>query len=350
MSDDITKKEHYVPQCYLRNFAIADNPEKIHVFDKIKVQIRRNQNILDNAQERYFYEIDIDKILAETSEENRAAIMKQLGLDYAIIRNDKTQYIEKLFAEELEGGYSQLLKDIIDKACSATPWYISNCYCMRKEQQIAFSIYLSVQYLRTRKTRNMIEEGYTKLYETLFRKIYNQRCEDEKLKLKPGDVTFTVGKEALKIPHAEMMLNVDAILDLSAAFLNHIWVIYINNTEIPFWTSDSPIVLNNMSSGIMANKGITSKGIEIYLPLSGRVCLALYDRDVYEKAFFLKTLCFTDRFYLNASKKIVERCNKIQVKECNRCVYAETDDFSVAEKMCIDDPLLMEKKEYFDIG
>lgn len=349
MADDITKKEHYVPQCYLRNFAISGNPEKIHVFDKIKGQTRRDQNILDNAQERYFYDIDIDRILAEASDENRAAIMKQLGADYEVLHNDKTQYIEKLFGKELEGGYSQLLKDIIDKACSATSWYISNCYCMSEEQKIAFSVYLSVQYLRTRKTRNMIEEGCTKLYETLFRKIYNQRCEDDKLELKPGDVTFSIGKEALKILHAEMFLDMDAILDLSVVFLNHIWVIYINNTKIPFWTSDSPVVLNNMPSGVTANKGIASNGIEIYLPLSGKVCLALYDREVYEMAFALKT-SFEDRFYLQASDEIVERCNMIQVKECNRCVFSEIDDFSVAEKMCRDYPALMQKKEYFDAG
>ena len=349
MADDITKKEHYVPQCYLRNFAISGNPEKIHVFDKIKGQTRRDQNILDNAQERYFYDIDIDRILAEASDENRAAIMKQLGADYEVLHNDKTQYIEKLFGKELEGGYSQLLKDIIDKACSATSWYISNCYCMSEEQKIAFSVYLSVQYLRTRKTRNMIEEGCTKLYETLFRKIYNQRCEDDKLELKPGDVTFSIGKEALKILHAEIFLDMDAILDLSVVFLNHIWVIYINNTKIPFWTSDSPVVLNNMPSGVTANKGIASNGIEIYLPLSGKVCLALYDREVYEMAFALKT-SFEDRFYLQASDEIVERCNMIQVKECNRCVFSEIDDFSVAEKMCRDYPALMQKKEYFDAG
>lgn len=349
MADDITQKEHYVPQCYLRNFAIKGNPEKIHVFDKVKPQIRRNQNILDNAHERYFYDIDIDKILTETSEENRVKIMRQLGTEYEILRNDKTQYIEKLFADELEGGYSQLLKDIIGKACCATPWYSSNCYCMSEEQKIAFSIYLTVQYLRTRKTRNMIEEGYTKLYENLFRKIYNQKCQDNESKLKPGDISFSIGKEALKIPHAEMFLDIDTILDLSVAFLNHIWVIYINHTKIPFWTSDSPVAFNNIPSGIMANKGITSKGIEIYLPLSGKVCLALYDREVYEEVFALKT-SLKDRFYLQANEKLVERCNMIQVKECNRCVYAEVDDFSIAEKACRDYPALTKKKEYFDVG
>lgn len=97
---------------------------------------------------------------------------------------------------------------------------------MSEEQKIAFSIYLTVQYLRTRKTRNMIEEGYTKLYKNLFRKIYNQKCQDNEPKLKPGDISFSIGKEALKIPHAEMFLDIDTILDLSVAFLNHICYIH----------------------------------------------------------------------------------------------------------------------------
>ena len=44
----------------------------------------------------------------------------------------------------------------------------------------------------------MLEEGFTKLYETVFRKIYNQKCENEEEKIQPGDVTFSIGKEAIK--------------------------------------------------------------------------------------------------------------------------------------------------------
>lgn len=44
-----TKKEHYVPQCYLRNFVIPGTDEKINVFDKSLEQVRLKQNILDNA-------------------------------------------------------------------------------------------------------------------------------------------------------------------------------------------------------------------------------------------------------------------------------------------------------------
>ena len=52
-----TKKEHYVPQCYLKNFMIPGTDEKINVFDKSKEQVRLKQNILDNAYIRIFSNI-----------------------------------------------------------------------------------------------------------------------------------------------------------------------------------------------------------------------------------------------------------------------------------------------------
>lgn len=50
-----TKKEHYVPRCYLKHFE-ADNG-KIKVFDKKIMQVRE-QHILEVAMENYFYDID----------------------------------------------------------------------------------------------------------------------------------------------------------------------------------------------------------------------------------------------------------------------------------------------------
>ena len=65
-----TKKEHYVPRCYLRNFASLE--ERINVFDKEKMQTRKNQRILDVAMENRFYDLNIatlnDKIPPERKE------------------------------------------------------------------------------------------------------------------------------------------------------------------------------------------------------------------------------------------------------------------------------------------
>ena len=55
-----TKKEHYVPRCYLENF--EGEKGKIQVFDKAILQIRpqTKENI---AAENYFYDIDFDKMM-----------------------------------------------------------------------------------------------------------------------------------------------------------------------------------------------------------------------------------------------------------------------------------------------
>ena len=50
-----TKKEHYVPRCYLKHFE-ADNG-KIQVFDKKIMQVRE-QRTFEVAMENYFYDID----------------------------------------------------------------------------------------------------------------------------------------------------------------------------------------------------------------------------------------------------------------------------------------------------
>lgn len=352
MADNVTKKEHYVPQCYLRNFSIPGSQEKINVFDKKKGQTRVKQNILDNASERYFYDIDIDKILQEATPEKREKMLEQLGSKYEKYHEDKGQYLEKFFSEAIEGDYSNVLKKIIDNASRAmeSSWYRKNCFCMNEAEKSLMSICLTMQFLRTRKTREMLQEGYLKLYETLSRKIYNLQCDNEEDKIKPGDVSFSIGKEAMKVEHARALLDVNAITELSIAFLNHVWVVFINKSEMPFWTSDSPIALqNDFGDAFRAGKGISSKGVEIYLPISSKVCLGLFDDETYGSVLKGVT-SFQDRFYLLAPKELVKRCNMIQLKECYRCVYSNDDNFELAEEMLKENPGLMGDKEYFDVG
>lgn len=61
-----TKKEHYVPRCYLKHFE-ADNG-KIKVFDKKIMQVRE-QRIFDVAMENYFYDIDFSALLKKVTPE-----------------------------------------------------------------------------------------------------------------------------------------------------------------------------------------------------------------------------------------------------------------------------------------
>ena len=88
----MTKKQHYVPQFYLRNFTSDDN--KLWVFDRVK-------------EEYYFRtpkEVCYEKYLYETPWKDEDPKLGKFVLE---------NQIENYFADK-EGEYSPLLKRIID--------------------------------------------------------------------------------------------------------------------------------------------------------------------------------------------------------------------------------------------
>ena len=116
-----TKKEHYVPRCYLENF--ASDSKRIEVFDEWKLMVRHNQDIKNVAMENGFYDLDLldmlNRIDAEKSETTRRDIMSYMGTncwdDVVSLLGDK-RFVEKEHFANLEGVYSKLLKVIIQKS------------------------------------------------------------------------------------------------------------------------------------------------------------------------------------------------------------------------------------------
>ena len=70
-----TKKEHYVPRCYLKHFE-ADNG-KIQVFDKKIMQVRE-QRSFEVAMENYFYDIDFTELSKKATPEELEKIHSDL--------------------------------------------------------------------------------------------------------------------------------------------------------------------------------------------------------------------------------------------------------------------------------
>lgn len=70
-----TKKEHYVPRCYLKNFILEN--DKIKIFDKFKMQVRE-QRIMDVAMENYFYDIDFEELLQKAESDESEKIKTDL--------------------------------------------------------------------------------------------------------------------------------------------------------------------------------------------------------------------------------------------------------------------------------
>lgn len=112
-----TKKEHYVPRCYLNNFTFKE--DRIHVFDKSNTTIRRNQNIFDVAMENYFYDVDMVKEIGCLPQDSQEDIYLKLSLllnteDKDVINeylSSHTKFLEKKFAN-MESEYIVYLRKI----------------------------------------------------------------------------------------------------------------------------------------------------------------------------------------------------------------------------------------------
>lgn len=111
------KKEHYVPRCYLKNF--ANKNKRIHVFDK-RLGGCRNQKITEIAAENHFYDMDINELVnmkefsTSKRKELKTELMKTLNAttwEEAVARFD-TQYMEKRMSV-MEYNFEKLLKKLL---------------------------------------------------------------------------------------------------------------------------------------------------------------------------------------------------------------------------------------------
>ena len=87
-----TKKEHYVPQSYLRRF--SSDGKQIHVYDKI---LKRSftSGIRDVAQESHFYDIPRESFPTELK-----------------VSEEDLQAVEKAF-NKIEGLFSQTVEEVL---------------------------------------------------------------------------------------------------------------------------------------------------------------------------------------------------------------------------------------------
>lgn len=107
------KKQHYVPQGYLKNFA-CKNSNPVFVFDKEAKRSWRAA-ISDTAAERYFNDLYFDELLNDESLE----LLQSLNISLEQLHADQT--VEKYLANKIETEYAKLLTYIITSFRALTP-------------------------------------------------------------------------------------------------------------------------------------------------------------------------------------------------------------------------------------
>ena len=126
-----------------------------------------------------------------------------------------------------------------------------------------------------------------------------------------------------------MIFDNEAILHFARTFSDHIWLLLKNKTTQPFFTSDNPIgTTEHVHNPYMAMSGVSSEGVEVYFPLSPDLMLLMF-----EKKHHRKMLTKSYHIVEIDEPEIIDDYNSRCVMNSSRCVFSQTDDYSIIEKM-----------------
>lgn len=312
------KNGHYVPRSYLKYFANKKSKDnyQIYVFDKIDKKGGFPTNTKNVASEGYFYNLPLD--LMPNSE---------------LLNNE--QIIEDFFSQSIEGRFESLLNNIRTRyTLSPNP---NQREAITNKEKVELSFLFTFQYLRTKDFRETYLTGQDKfiqaLNDSLIFKKYGKHI-DEKIHRH---------KEFDSIRHAEFMFNEETLMKFSSVFLNHIWLVMVNNTDLPFYTSDSPITkyAHKKSNGLMSNSGLASPGIEITFPISSKLSISILERSFFNK---LSLTGIENTFYAINDRKDIIFYNWLQVINSYRQVYCKENSFEIINEMEKHQSDILEKK------
>jgi hypothetical protein len=313
---DKTKKQHFVPQFYLEKFANISNSKKkykIWIFDK-----KTNKN----------YSSDVEDFPIEIGEDI-----------YKIFDTDLQNHENKVAP-----FYLQFKENIDNKRKKQT----KQPEIITKKDKRCLSNILAIQALRTPKLRNSLKEvpekaekenliqdilkneinnNIIKDLKTLFPELQSRQIEDIKYFL--TDITNIIIQESYTdklIPISHYKFFKKYLHDLSQIFFQRQWSIGVNQTDIPFYTSDHPVVKIPYSE-----TGYASENTEILFPINSKIILIL-DKKQYPRSYK------GDCKLVNLAEDEVKNYNKAQIYSSNRFIYCQESKFELVQEICEKQP------------
>ena len=312
-----TKNQHYVSQFYLRNFGV--NERAIWVYDK---SLKKSffSAIASVAAEQFFYDVPP-----------------------ASVSSRDPQGVEKTLCA-IEGRFSAAVSDLLDE--------VEQTGCRTagptdRNQTIAY--FLIIQDLRTREFRN----SFSSVMAQLHAQIHSMQELARKRMAERGEVVTCetsiapIPTEMTPLAHAQYMFNLPTIDQMARIFLNHIWIIGVNQTGQNLFTSDAPMTIRSeLANPARGGTGYASRGVEIAMPLSSRFMLMLFER-----SWFAPRLPDKDGDVVGLHPEVVKHFNSRQVFESHRQIFCQDDQFELARDLVAKYPELCEAgRSRFTIG
>lgn len=273
------KRQHYIPQFYLKFF--SSDKKTVSIFLALKKLYRPRVPIKSILYESFLYD------------DNNS-------------REERISHLESMWNASL----SAMIQDIQTKTDEAERFEIDEIGLLNLYSFICFTL------MRTQQQIN----GLTFQSETFLNDFANR--------LLDADISSIPELLPLQDPYLGASLALDngvrmlpLLLDLKPVFL-------VNKTSQEFITSDSPIVPFNpffQMLGYPGETGLGNSGLQIYCPLTPQIAVLLYDQEIYEfKATDHPTTIHVDRL------KDVRSLNKLIVDRSYSTIVM-TNDFPQCE-------------------
>lgn len=282
-------RQHIVPQAYLKRFAQKGDGKR-----KKPIIYVRNK-----GQKNTFIKT-VDEV----------AFVKNY---YDISFREDEKYWEKHFAKYIEPLYGKVFDNIISKIMLVTDREEVLSPSDKKEfaKAISFQIIRTPDFLnrqvqnRDLITREVKEKIIADLGSNLTNKmlVYLNRVSVNETMAK--DITFNAIAETERLERYSEILS------------DRKWLIYINNTDTPFYTSDNPVVMYNIELGTIGytDNGIGRDDTFIYYPLTPKILLHLVPN-----SFLFKNLpCLSPV----SDEQFVHNMNSFQERNAFHQIYSK---------------------------
>ena len=274
--------EHTVPVCYLANFGIHGNQGRrsiLYYHNKLDGNSGVS-GVVSFPVEKYFYDIENAR--------------------------EYEQIIEKFYAK-VEGDLSLLLKAIINSVVIDPKSRKVPKVQLTSEQKDLISAHLAMLRTRTRAFRDFYKDIY--------------------LQLKNGfpfaQIPYYDEKDFKRL-HLMEIVN----FKMSNFYANLVndrnWAFLINHTDIPFITSDNPVVIIDNRKTKQGSISPASPEVTLVLSITPNIAIEIYDRtilkadfsyfDIYQK----KNICWYNRQIYEQSTRFVFSNASIQATEYKR--------------------------------
>ena len=265
---DTVKHSHTVPAAYLANFGIDGNKKRDSMLYFYNVQ--ENKCGSSKAEKfpviKYFYDIE------------------ELG--------EQKQIIEKMFSQ-IEGELATLLDGLLN-AIIMDPNQRNDSSLQVDKGQL--SAQFAMQITRTQAFRDYYKDIY-------------QQIEDG---FPYADIPQYSKTDFQRI-HTSEILDFGMSNFYANLFSDWHWVFIINHTELPFITSDNPVIRIDHSKKTNEPISAVSPEVTYFVPLSPTVAVEIFHKDILKN-----DLAFFDIYQI----KNIASYNKEIIKNCSRFLFS----------------------------